>query len=165
MIDELLKQGADPNATDFFERTPLCLAAHQGYPDAIKTLCKKMNRDGRDRRDIDRRNALHYAILNQKEEAALCLIEHSIDTNAKDRISGTPLWYAAQKGMERVVESILKNENVDLDSKAWIYRDKKWVRTAPDGEANLAGHTEISRMIRERRKELKEQKERESEGR
>ena len=104
MVD-LLDLGADPNAADHFGRSALCLAAHHGNFEVVNVLFDKMTPIGRDRTDNNARNALHYAILNQNEEAALSLIERGIDINVLDHFGRPPVLYAAMNHMERVVES------------------------------------------------------------
>lgn len=65
-------------ATDFYGRTTLCLAAQYGKSEAVDVLCEKMGQDGLNRTGNYERNALHYVVLNHKEDAALNLIEHKI---------------------------------------------------------------------------------------
>lgn len=74
----------------------------------VNVLCDNMTPIGRDRTDSNARNALHYAVLNQNEEAALSLIERGIDINVLDHLGRPPVLYAAMNHMERVVESLLK---------------------------------------------------------
>ena len=71
-------------------------------------LCDNMTPIGRDRTDSNARNALHYAVLNQNEEAALSLIERGVDINVLDHLARPPVLYTAMNHMERVVESLIK---------------------------------------------------------
>ena len=123
VIGPLLDAGANPNAADHFGRTALCLAAHHGDSKLVRELYDRMEPDGRARRDRNSRNALHYAVLNQKEEAALSLIESGIDINAEDCEQASPLWYAALNDMKGVVDSLLKKDEIDLTT---IVGRKPW---------------------------------------
>lgn len=77
------------------------MAAQFGKSEVVDVLCEKMDQDGLNRTDNYARNALHYVVLNHKEDAAWNLIEHKINYTGRDRKDRTPLWYAAQNGMER----------------------------------------------------------------
>ena len=107
LVEILLKWYADLyaalNAADFYGRTALCLATQYGKSEVVDVLCEKMDQDGLNRTDNYERNALHYVVLNHKEDAALNLIEHKINYTGRDRKDRPPLWYAAQNGMEKVV--------------------------------------------------------------
>ena len=146
-----LFKSADVNAADSYGRTALCLAAHHGNSDVIDVLCEKTDQDGLDRTDRFERNALHYAILNRKEKAALNLIERKINFNSQDSRHRTPLWYAAQKGIERVVEALLKEENIEVDVEGWSNRESQMVWISAAEEAERAGHTKIANMIAARK--------------
>lgn len=138
----LLEMRVDLNAADFSGRTALCLAAHHGDFEVVKMLCEQKG-IGLDRTDRGGRNALHYAVLNQKEEAASTLIKHGININAEDNEGRPPLWYAASNGMIGVVESLLKNDGINR--KSW--GDRKWQFL--EQAAEQAGHKEIAEMIRQ----------------
>lgn len=110
LVENLLKGYADLyaalNAVDFYGRTALCLAAQYGKSEVVDVLCEKMGHDGLNRTNNYERNALHYVVLNHKEDAALNHIEHKINYISRDRQVRIPLWYAAQKGMEKMVKSV-----------------------------------------------------------
>ena len=74
----LLKEGADSNAADSFGRTALFLAAYHGHSEVVDLLCDNMDHAGLNRTDEDRRNALHYAILNHQEIAAILEQKHDV---------------------------------------------------------------------------------------
>lgn len=144
----LLDKGVDLNAEDLFGRTALCLAAHHGDFEVVEMLCEQKGID-LGRTDKRRRNALHYAVLNQKEEAASALIKHGIDINAEDNEGRPPLWYAASNGMKGVVESLLKNDGINLDILSrLLLEDEEWLIL--EQVVEQAGHKEIAEMIRQR---------------
>ena len=70
-IDQLLQNGADPNAADSVGQTALFLAAYHGHPEVVNQLCDKMDHVARNKRDISKRNALHHAILDHQDIAAV----------------------------------------------------------------------------------------------
>lgn len=107
IIDQLSGIDLNANAADNFGRTALCLAAHNGDPEVVNVLCDKMTPISRDRTDSNARNALHYVVLNQNEEAALALIERGIDINMLHHLGRSPVLYAAMNKMERVVDFLL----------------------------------------------------------
>ena len=117
-----------------------------------------MDRNGRDRTDRADRNALHYAVLNHQENAALDLINRGIDINARDGRYRPPLWYAARNGLESVVILPLRNDEINSHIDGRVNRENRGIWTNPEEEAERAGHKEIAKMIRER-KELKKGKE------
>ena len=174
-IHRLLRKGADSNAADSFGQTAVFLAAYHGHSEVVNLLCDDMGDAGRNRADRDNRNALHYAILNhqeiaavleqkqnaadlrrkenaatleQKEDVALALIDKGLNINAIDLWGCTPLWYAASEGMERVVEHLLTQDRMglaDLTRGTW----KTGSYLTPEQEAERAGHEEIARMLRD----------------
>ena len=190
IVGRLLRKGADPNATDCFGRTAVFLAAYHGHYQVVNMLFDKMNQDGRNRIDRNDRNALHYAIQNhrdiaavlekkgtaaglrrkenavtleRKEKAAIALIDKGFDLNATDIWGGTPLWYAASEGMKMVVEHYLKQDRMRHGILILLKdMDGRWFN--PEGAAGRAGHEEISKMLRDAR-EAKKKKKKESESR
>ena len=149
VVVELLEQGADPDAADHFGRTALCLAAHHGDSQLVRKLYGSMKPDGRARTDRNSRNALHYAILNQKEEAALSLIEGGIDINAEDFEGRSPLWYAASKGMQRTVESLLVNDKIkDPDLRRDLQRERWSHPTVHLTAEELAWQEKVAQMAK-----------------
>ena len=98
----LFQECADPNAADCFGRTALLLALYYGHFEETDKLWAAMDHGGRNQRDRNKRNALHYAILNgpkpdsllkreanpatpeKKEDAALDLIDKGIDITSMD---------------------------------------------------------------------------------
>ena len=148
IVCELLEQeGTDPNAVDYFWRTPLSLAAHHGNSDLVRELWTSMEPDGRARTDRYGRNALHYAVLSQKDMAAEELVAAGIDISVEDYLGRPPLWYAAWNDRESVARlllrrkeiqiSILRQHNWGVQEEACLKKIEKWakrVQGPPDGE-------------------------------
>lgn len=100
-------------------------------------------------------NAATATIDPKKEDVALVLIDRGLDINAVDVHSGTPLWYAASAGMERVVERLLSREDLaSLTSSKWI--NGRFV--TPEQEAERAVHEKIAKMLSDAEKRRKRKK-------
>ena len=119
LINELLAQGIDPNAGDHYGRTALCLAVFHGYAEVVCTLDHSMSSDGRDRKDNDSRNALHYAIFGGKENLAISLINRGININCEDKFRRQPLWWAAWYKRNRVLVRLLEKSEIQMLLMIW----------------------------------------------
>lgn len=154
LVSTLLRKGADANATDFFGRTALCLAAHHGNFEVIKTLWRKMDHVGQNQKNGDDRNALYYAIRSNRPDAALFLIQQGIsDIDAFDSEYKSPLWHAASKDMITVIKHLLDKGDIDFTSLTTRCYESSCgsedSHTARE-EANRAGHKEVAEMIGDR---------------
>ena len=81
MVAFLLQRGAQENGRDFDERTPLHLVARLGYAEIAKLLIDS----GADVDAVDghaKHTALHSAILTDKTDIVILLLDHSADVNA-----------------------------------------------------------------------------------
>lgn len=129
VINELLAQGIDPNAGDYFGRTTLCLALFHRHAEVIRMLDYKINsRDFRDRKDNNNRNALHYAFLRGEENLAISLIKRGIDFNAEDNFRRQPLWYAGWKKRDMVLEFLLHKDEIQRPIMYWRAPGAKYSR-------------------------------------
>ncbi|KAK0514771.1 hypothetical protein JMJ35_003388 [Cladonia borealis] len=131
VINELLAQGIDPNAGDHYGRTALCLAVFYGYGEVVRKLVHSMSSAGRDQKDNDNRNALHYAISGKQEDLAIFLIRRGIDINAEDIFGKQPLWYAGLSNMDSLVDSLLETDGIHRPVMVWrpengAYSDEEW---------------------------------------
>ena len=163
----LYRSTAGLKARDSYGRTPLCLAAYHGNIRVIDLLCEKSDQESLDQVDNQRLNALHHAILNHKEGAALKLIEHKININCGAWLGWTPrpLWLAAQKGLESVVESLLQSDQINVIATG--ESDGLGRPTTPQEEAKQAGHEKIAEMIRiwrEKQESMKQKEMKEEQG-
>lgn len=142
VVSLLYYKGIDPNAQDFFGRTALCFAAQNGNVSVIEQLCKKMKGD-LNQQDRGRKNALHYAIRNCQEKAALTLIQRKIKLNQSDSWGNTPLRYAANRGMEMVVKALLEEDGIQINIRGGFKN------TTAKEEAQSLGRDKIVEMIEE----------------
>ncbi len=69
--------------------------------------------------DADNRTALHGAIMKQNEDAAVALIENTVcNLNTADKFGRTPLIYAAEFGLLKVVKALLRSDRkIAFDAK------------------------------------------------
>ena len=89
----LLQNGADVNAVDGEEWTPLHFAASEGHVDVVKVLIQ----NGADVNAIDERKmtALHYTARYGHVDVAKVLLQNGADVNAVDIYKSTALAHAA----------------------------------------------------------------------
>ena len=127
------------------------MAAHNGGFKVVNWLCGKKPPIGRDRTDSNARNALHYAVSNQNEEAPLGLIECGIDINMLDHLGRPPVLYAAMNKMERVVDSLLTQAEIDLTTLP-RYRGNDGLIGLTPQEAYQQQFETLEVMLRERRR-------------
>ncbi|KAG2464607.1 PSD10 ATPase, partial [Polypterus senegalus] len=101
----LLENGADPNATDKFESTPLHRAAAKGNFRLIQLLLK--HGASTNIQDSEGNTPLHLACDEERGEAAKLLVEHGSSIYIENKEEKTPLQIA--KGglgplLRRIVE-------------------------------------------------------------
>ena len=92
-------------------RIPLHSAAFSGSMKIMRCLagCGAVNADSKGR------TPLHLAVLNDKNSAAIALVEEfSADMNAKDALGMTPLHLAASRGRDELFLSMVKKSGADI---------------------------------------------------
>ncbi|MDA7653501.1 ankyrin repeat domain-containing protein, partial [bacterium] len=98
-----LEAGADVNAKDKYEWTPLHIAAYYGHEEIVELLI----RAGADvnAKDVDEWTALHMAYTR---EVAELLIDNGADVNAKTDDDQTPLDVAVDEGLADELADLLR---------------------------------------------------------
>lgn len=107
-VKALLEKGAEVNAQDKFENTPLHLAAEHGHADIVKVLLEN-------RADIDTKNGCGNTILHLAAKFShikvlnVLLARKDININIKGYNEATPLHMAAMYDRVEVVNLLLEN--------------------------------------------------------
>lgn len=115
-IDKLIKNGADVNAKNDTDITPLMLAAaFVQNPDVIKILIKA----GADvnAKDNNGLTPLMRAVKEENLDALKILIEAKANVNAKDNEGFTPLLWATRKNTKTDVIKLLIKSGADVNAK------------------------------------------------
>ncbi|PSN40934.1 hypothetical protein C0J52_16263 [Blattella germanica] len=113
---KLLKHGANPNAKDKYGNSPMHYAAEYNLMKVVECLLELDC-------DIDCTNTngetpLINVIKEGNEEIAIKLLKHIPNPNAKDEYGRTPMHYAAEKNLMKVVECLLELKcDIDCTSK------------------------------------------------
>jgi ankyrin repeat protein len=113
-IEQLISKGADIEAADNEEYTPLLIALSKGNEEAAITLIKL----GADVNVINKHytTPLHLAIQNSLFKAIEILIKENADVNTNDNEGYSPLYYAAIHDNKEVIELFL-NCNIEINFK------------------------------------------------
>lgn len=114
IVEYLVKEGADINALDKEQRSPLLLAASRSGWRTVNALIRaKANIN---LKDVNHRNVLHLVIMNggrledfacevQKSQSQVQLLQL---LNEKDNTGCSPLHYASREGHIRSLENLIR---------------------------------------------------------
>jgi len=103
----LLENGADPNARDSSNRTPLHGAMKWGSAEAVRVLLK--NGVDANARDSKNRTPLHVASEKGHLDGVRLLLQHSADIHARDDEGRTPFQDASERGHQGVMQLLLEH--------------------------------------------------------
>src|SRR6185503_1680382 len=101
-----LKAGADVNARDSIQRTPLLLAVRAGQRAAVRALIEAGA--GLDARDQDGRTALMEAARRKEAIFALDLVSAGADVNVADNEGWTATMFAVREGTLAAARAIIR---------------------------------------------------------
>ncbi len=106
-VKSFIDQGADINAKDMSDETPLHYAVRQGHKDIAELLVTKGA-------DVNAKNKgghtpLHFAAFKGHSDLAELLIANGADVNVKNKAGLTPLRWAKAAGHNQVVELLRKH--------------------------------------------------------
>ena len=109
VVELLIRGGADVNLPLREGTTPLCVAAFQGYNEAVKLL---LNAPGVliDQSGRDNSTPLFYACYQEHEEIAGALLEHGANPDIADNFGMVALHLACTAGNTEIVELLLNNK-------------------------------------------------------
>ena len=149
VVKLFIQLGANVNAKNRYDSTPLQLAAKNGNIDVAKCLIEhgaKLDMKNK----IYGRAPIHYAVIYGKIEVAKCLIEHGAKVDMKNEDGEAPLHLAIENGDIEVVKCLIEHgAQVDL-------RDKN--NKTPFDWADQNGHHEIATYLLEKKREASNQK-------
>ena len=133
-IKELLKKGADVNASDKYGDTALMVAAINGQLDVVKCLVE-LGAD-LEAKDGAGRTALMMVANWGKLDVVKCLAECGADLEAKDMHGRTALMWAATEGQIEVVK-YLAECGADVNAKDEWYGETALMKAARDGNLDM----------------------------
>jgi ankyrin repeat protein len=106
IVEKLLKNGSDANASDLLGNTALMWASKKGYSEVMDRL---MNAGAElNSQQGNGWSPLVQAIQEGNEDTARQLIHRGADVNARDRNLKTPIHFAAERGMASLVLLLLE---------------------------------------------------------
>jgi ankyrin repeat protein len=115
-LNTLLRHENSPDPRDYFNSTPLMLAAAKGH-ESIVNLLLKSGRIDPDAKDAAGRTALERAAQRGHLSIVKLLLETGkADPNCRDEDGRTPLFHAAKEGNLDVARLLLLNDQVDPNS-------------------------------------------------
>jgi len=143
VVASLIEMGYDINEGDFFGRTPLAWAAHNGHVDVVKILLGREEVDP-DKLDIDGHTPLSLAAWGGHEGVVKILLgREEVNPDKPNNNGQTPLSLAAWDGHEGVVRILLEREEVNPDKPNKDGRAPLW-------HAAFNGHEGVVKLLLER---------------
>jgi cytohesin len=100
----LLRNGAGASIRDENGMTPLMWIGEEGQLGALQIVLQEVGEQGLRERDVAGFTALHWAALNNQEEAVQALLLAGADPTIKDNEGGTPRALADQIGHAECVD-------------------------------------------------------------
>ena len=113
-VQQLLKKGANVNATAPGGFTSLYLASQKGHREVVQALLDK----GADvnAKDNDGKTALYMASQKGHREVVQALLDKGADVNARDKVGYTALMWASYNGRREVVQ-VLLDKGADVNAR------------------------------------------------
>ncbi|RCH98238.1 hos4 protein [Rhizopus stolonifer] len=107
-VKELLKLGANVNATDNFLCTPLHCAAQYGHLSVVEALIK----NGADMNSLDSNNStvLHTACQHSHQSIAQYLIDSGANVHAQDKDEQSPYQVASSVAIRQLITAFIDEE-------------------------------------------------------
>ncbi len=106
IVKLLLKKGANVNAKDEYDKTPLIRAAQNGHKDIVELLLEREELTNKE--DVIAK-ALIYAAVGGHKDIVKLLLKKGADVNVEDIYDRTPLICAAQNDHKEIVKLLLEN--------------------------------------------------------
>ena len=130
-VSRCLKEGAEANARNKYDETPLHMAAKFSEKPEVVTTLKKAGADLK-ARDKKGRTPLHTASVFGKTPAVVAaLIKTGADLNAKDKRGRTPLQFAEKFSKTPAIVAVLKKA-AGTPKKARVAVKKRQVERRPE---------------------------------
>lgn len=117
VVCNLWRNGAKILSRGDQERTPIMIAAKQGYTEAVRMM---MEFEGFDINEQDQwlRTALYTAVCEGNESTVEVLMSHpGIDPNTTDQFGDAPLHVAAECGWSNITRLLLSNRRILINAK------------------------------------------------
>lgn len=94
-------------------------------------------------------SALHFLAYQGYEDLIAELLNHGFEADAKDSSQNTPLWWAAWQGQHAVVELLLSQSHVNVNSRGVIYysSDRAYYTETPLGVAANMGKDRVVELL------------------
>lgn len=149
LIRDLIKEGANVNAKDSSQSTPLKYAAARGKYEAVKELIENGA-------NINEPYALilNAAMGSRDENIVALLLKNGANVNARDRTGRTPLMRAAENYGMGIIKLLIKYD-ADINAKATdLFAGDPTVYTAAL-LARKRGHGPIANYLEQEQKKQK----------